>query len=252
MSAFHLDSIRALSNREERERTDCFFVEGQRFVISALTTRAHVECLVLPRKRRLSPTLDKLLDRYRGPIVETTPSEFASISSAREPSGLGAVVRRTFGSLPMRSKRGPWLCFEEVRSRGNLGSTIRTAAAFDAGGVLFLGDRVDPFDPAVVRASMGAIFLLPIVRTTPHDLDRWRRRTGAFVLGTSARATRDLRKVRLRSPSVIMIGCERGGMSPEQCALSDEVARIPITGRVDSLNLSVATGVILYQTWWQR
>ncbi len=251
MSAFHLDHIRALSSRDAREQNDQFFVEGERFVITALTTRAVVECVVLSRKRRLAPTLEKLLSRYRGPILDVATNELAAISSAKEPSGIGAIVRRTYQRLPEKSKRGPWLCFDEVRSRGNLGSVIRTAAAFDAGGVIFLGDIVDPFDPVVVRATMGAIFMLPIVRTDEAGFDRWRRRVGAHVVGTSARAHRDLRRVKLRRPSVLMIGCERGGMSDRQRALSAEVARIPISGRVDSLNLAIAASVMLYETWWR-
>src|SRR5687768_8029254 len=269
MSAPSLDTIAALtSSREEREKTDRFFVEGERFVIMALTTRAVVDTVVLSRKMRISSTLEKLLAKHRGTILETTKDEFAALSTAAEPSGIGAVVRRTFGQLPARHRfrgkratrgrqhgvdraggrghsvdqvrgRGPWLGFDKVRSRGNLGAVIRTAAAFDAGGILFLSDAIDPFDPIVVRATMGAIFLLPLVRTTPSEFDHWRCKTGAYVLGTSAKAHRDLRKVLLDRLSVMMVGCERGGLSEEQRSVCHDLARIPMSGRVDSLNLAI-------------
>jgi TrmH family RNA methyltransferase len=250
MARKDVDFIRTLATREARDKTRLFFVEGERFVITALTTRAVVEQVVLVRGRRLVPPLAKLLATQRR-VLELERSEYESLSSSSEPSGIGAVVRIPWAGLPDRPKRGPWLCFEEVRSYGNFGSALRSAVAFEAGGVAILGEQLDPFDPAVVRATMGAIFHVPIVRTTPTALRRWCRRQRAMIIGTSARARRDLREFRLRPPSVLMIGHERGGMSELQQELCDDVVRIPISARVDSLNLASATTVLLYESWWR-
>ena len=255
MARNDLSSIRALASREARDASELFFVEGERFVIAALTTRAVVEQLVIARGRRLSPTLAKLA-RHHPRVLAVEREAFESISTAAEPSGIGAVVRQRYAALPRAQesrprKRGPWLCFESVQARGNLGSAIRSAAAFGAGGVVFLGDAIDPFDPGVVRATMGALFMLPLVRATPRELQRWRRRSRAPILGTSARGRRDVRGVELRGPGMLMIGHERSGMSDVQRDLCDEVVRIPISGRVDSLNLATATSLLLYETWWR-
>jgi TrmH family RNA methyltransferase len=250
MARNDVDFIRALATREARDKTRLFFVEGERFVISALTTRAEVDRVVLVRGRRLGPPLDKLIATHRR-VLELERAEYESLSSASEPPGIGAIVRMPWTNLPERPKRGPWLCFEEVRSYGNLGSALRSAVAFEAGGVAILGEQLDPFDPAVVRATMGAIFHVPIVRTNPTALRRWCRRQRAMIIGTSAKARRDVREVRLRPPSVLMIGHERGGMSELQRELCDDVVRIPISARVDSLNLATATTVLLYESWWR-
>ncbi|HVH98479.1 MAG TPA: RNA methyltransferase [Enhygromyxa sp.] len=219
-------------------------------MIAALTTRAVVEQVVLVRGRRLVPPLSKLVATHKR-VLELERDEFESLSSSAEPAGIGAVVRMPWAELPERPKRGPWLCFESVRSYGNLGSALRSAVAFEAGGVAILGDALDPFDPAVVRATMGAIFHVPIVRTDPIALRRWCRRQRALIIGTSAKGRTDLRDLRVQPPSVLMIGHERGGMSELQRELCDDVVRIPISARVDSLNLATATTVLLYESWWR-
>lgn len=252
-SLANIDKIRALADRKARDKSRLFFIEGERFVIAALTTKTIVEQVVIVRGRRLVPPLSKLIAQHRR-VLELERDEFDSLSRMREPtssSGVGAVVRMPWTTLPERPKRGPWLCFEAVRSYGNLGSALRSAVAFEAGGVAILGDELDPFDPAVVRATMGAIFHLPIVRTTPTALRRWCRQQRAQIIGTSAKGRRDLRSLRLQPPSVLMIGHERGGMSELQRELCDDVVRIPISARVDSLNLATATSVLLYESWWR-
>lgn len=250
MARSDVEFIRKLASREARDNTGLFFVEGERFVITALSTRVVVEQVVLVRGRRLAPPLSKLIGQHRR-VLELDRPEFESLSRSSDPAHVGAVVRMPWAQLPDRPRRGPWLCFETVRSYGNLGSTLRSAAAFEAGGVAILGEQLDPFDPAVVRATMGAIFHVPIVRTNPVELRRWCRRQRALIVGTSAKGRRDLRELRLRPPSVLMIGHERGGMSELQQELCDDVVRIPISARVDSLNLATATTVLLYESWWR-
>jgi TrmH family RNA methyltransferase len=250
MARSDVEFIRALATRRARDQNRLFFVEGERFVIAALSTRAVVEQVVIVRGRKLLPPLSKLITQHHR-VLSLERDEFDSLSSSREPTGIGAVVRMPWVPLPDRPKRGPWLCFEAVRSYGNLGSALRSAVAFEAGGLAILGDELDPFDPAVVRATMGAFFPLPFVRTNATALRRWCRRQRALIVGTSAKGRRDLRELQLRPPSVLMIGHERGGMSELQRELCDDVVRIPISARVDSLNLATATSVLLYESWWR-
>lgn len=252
MARSDVEFIRALATRAGRDQRGRFFVEGERFVISALTTRTKVDRVFVVQGRHLTATLNKLLTRQHVRVSELSRAEFESVSLASEPSGVGAIVRKSFGDLRLRRKRGPWLCVESVRSKGNLGSALRTAAAFDASGLIVLGEELDVHDPLVVRATMGAHFFVPIVRTTPARLRRWCRGHGAQVLGTCSRGRRDLRELELGSASVLMLGHERTGMSKLQRSLCDEVVRIPISGKVDSLNLATATSVLLYETWWRR
>jgi TrmH family RNA methyltransferase len=93
---------------------------------------------------------------------------------------------------------------------------------------------------------MGSIFGIELVRATHAELLGWSRRTHAHVLGTSAAAPLDYRGAAYQRPLVLVIGAERGGMTPSQLDLCDEVVRIPMLGAADSLNVAVAAGVVLY------
>jgi len=239
----------ALRDRRFRDEHGLFYVEGARFVLAALKARADARALVLaPAMLRHR----KLARQVRAPVITLSPSEFRRLGHANEPQGIGLVVRQPWAALDR--KPGVWLAFEHVRAPGNLGTCLRTAAAMGARGALFLGEATDPFDPGAVRASMGAIFQQRIVRIGPRHLRAWKRRVNAQVIGTSAHAHLNIDRVRYggRRPTVIMIGCERGGLSDMQASLCDRTVRIPMTGAVDSLNLASAAAILLYETYRSR
>jgi RNA methyltransferase, TrmH family len=133
-----------------------------------------------------------------------------------------------------------------ARSPGNLGTLLRTAEAAGAAGVVFLDRHTDPFDARVVRASMGGIFGLRLVRATHADLGRWVSRHGGEVVGAAPRGDVSYTEIPLRSPLVVLFGEERRGLTEQQLRLCARTAVIPMTGRADSLNLGVAAAVVLF------
>lgn len=251
--------VRALQGRGERERTGQFYVEGIRFVAQAIERNAYVETLILAPGllthafgRKLARTL-----RQAGvPAIETTPEVFHSLSLADEPQGIGAIVRQRWEPLGrIEIERGLcWVALDAVRSPGNLGTVLRTCDAVGAAGVILLGEATDPYDPATVRASMGALFALQFARVP--DAARfaaWKRRNAECLLvGTSPTGCEDYQAVAYRPPVVLLMGEERAGLGSEMQALCDVVVRIPMLGRSDSLNLGVATSVLLYEVFNQR
>jgi TrmH family RNA methyltransferase len=139
-----------------------------------------------------------------------------------------------------------WLAFGRIRSAGNLGTMLRTALAAGAVGALFLDPETDPYDATAVRASMGAVLALPLARMTTSHLGAWKRRTGSLVVGSSADASRDFRDVPRRRPTVVILGCERSGMSQAQRRVCDITVSIPMAPGSDSLNVGVAAGILLF------
>jgi TrmH family RNA methyltransferase len=135
----------------------------------------------------------------------------------------------------------------EPADPGNLGTILRTADAVGATGVILLGDATDPYDPAALRASMGAIFAVQLAHASFDEFAAWKRASGAFLVGASDKATADYQDVAYPQPLVLLMGSERQGLSPTQQALCDLMVRLPMCGRSDSLNLAVATGVLLYE-----
>ena len=140
-----------------------------------------------------------------------------------------------------------WVVLEDVGNPGNLGSILRTCEATGAMGAILLGDTVDPYDPASVRGSMGAVFSQRIVRTSLEVLIQWKHRNGIPMIGTSDAATADYRSATYAPPLLLGLGGEQHGLSKQFMDACDTAVRIPMAGRADSLNLAVAAGVMLYE-----
>jgi TrmH family RNA methyltransferase len=207
--------------------------------------------LTHPFGRRLAETL-----RGHGiPCIAVSGALYQNLSRVEEPQGISAVVRQRWEKLEdVRPERGrPWIALDTLRSPGNLGTILRTADAVGAAGILCVGPDVDPYDPAVVRATMGALFALRMVRTEEHALIEWKRWTGLRLIGTSPTARADYQEVDYtRKPFALWLGGERQGMTEAHQGLCDSVVRIPMIGRSDSLNVAIAAGVMLYEAFNQN
>lgn len=252
-----LQSVRALGSRAERDRTHTFFAEGLRFVGQAVAQGAHVEAVLVVPKTLDHPfglRLRRQLEQKRVPIWEVTPELFLRVSRAEEAQWIGAVVRQRW-EPPAHVPSAPslcWVALDEVHSPGNLGTILRTGDAIGAAGLILIGDAVDPYDPACVRATMGAIFAPRLVRVPAATFGVWKRQSGLHLVGTSPRAAHDYRAVSYPAPTVLLIGGERKGLSEERLRLCDDLVRLPMVGQSDSLNLAVATGILLYEVFNQR
>lgn len=252
-----LHSIRALNQRSERDRAQTFFAEGLRFVGQAVAQKAEIEAVLVVPKTLAHPfglKLRRQLEQARIPIWEITPELFLRVSRAEEPQWIGAIVRQRWEALPCvpASPGLCWVALDEVHSPGNLGAILRTGDAVGASGLIALGDSVDPYDPACVRATMGAIFAQRLVRTSLSEFAAWKQRVGAHLVGTSPHAKSDYHAVMYPPGTILYMGGERKGLSEERQRLCDELVRIPMVGRSDSLNLAIATGVMLYEVFNQR
>ena len=139
-----------------------------------------------------------------------------------------------------------FVALETVRDPGNLGTIIRTADAAGCGGVILVGDCCDPYSVEAVRATMGSVFAVPIVKATTAEFLAWRERWPGSVVGTLLTAEVDHRSAAYVSPTLIVMGTEQSGLTPEIVATCDANVKIPMKGRADSLNLSVATGIMIY------
>jgi RNA methyltransferase, TrmH family len=249
--------IRRLHLRAERDRTGLYYIEGMRFVSEAARHHVHIQTLVVCPPLLIHPFAQKLvrwLRRAGTPTIEVTPEVLQSIALVDDPQGVGAVVHQRWEALDQVRPGGElcWIALDTVQSPGNLGSILRTSEAVGGAGLIVLGDGVDPYDPATVRSSMAAIFAQRFVRTRPVALARWTARHQCPLVGTSPAAALDYHTVAYRAPTILLMGGERKGLSAELQALCDPVVRIPMVGRSDSLNLAVATSVLLYELFNQR
>jgi TrmH family RNA methyltransferase len=139
-----------------------------------------------------------------------------------------------------------WVALQAVRDPGNLGTIVRTADAAGCGGVILVGDCCDPYSVEAVRATMGSIFAVPLFQASAPEFIAWRSKWPGSVVGTLLTATTDYRRADYRRPTLILMGNEQAGLPPELAAVCDVNVKIPMRGRADSLNLAVATGIMIY------
>lgn len=245
--------LRLLGERKHREREGVFVVEGIQPVWQAVEAAAEIETLIVARPLLTSEAALAMVEQQgrRGvPLAEITPELFTSVASRERPSGLAAIVRASrvaLGDLPVTAD-SLFVVLHRVGNPGNLGTIVRTADAVGATGVLLLGETTDPYHPAAVKASMGALFALPVVRGLDVDtFFAWAVSAGITVGATSARATVDHWFADYPAPLALLFGSEAEGLPPELLARANFSVRIPMAGSARSLNLAIAAGVLLYE-----
>jgi len=228
-----------------------------RHLARAHDERAPIEYLFLELSALQNPFGQKLARRLRQrniPYLRLAPALYRDLTRANEPQGIGPVLRQQWSSLSQIDLTASpfWLAVESVDLPGNLGTILRSAEAAGAAGVIFIWDGADPYDPACVRATMGALFSLKVVQCTQREFGEWARMARVAVVGTSPRGLMSYRQFRCQWPAVLVIGSEREGMSDELSDMCDLVVRIPMCGKSDSINAAVAAGVLLFELAGQR
>jgi TrmH family RNA methyltransferase len=250
-------AIRALQDRRARDQSGTFFAEGARVLRAAIESGAVIEQAVVCEER-LGPDEAAVANELANrdvPILEVTGPVFDALSYREEGQSVGAVVQQNWEPLSFDTSPGArsWVALHDIGHPGNLGTIIRCNDAIGGDGVILSGRTTDPYHPIAVRGSLGAVFTQRIVRSSPGDLARWARDSGCLVVGTSPYGEVDFREPDYTQRPVLLIGgSERIGISEEQIAICDAVVRIPMLGYVESLNLSIATALVLYEIERQR
>ena len=251
-----IKQIRALRYRKERDRTGCFFVEGLHAVAEALHLQTPVETLVVAPDLISSSYGYELVERTHQnntPCLTVTKDVFASLVPRDATQGIAAVVQQRWDKLKYLNPPPAhcWVALESIQYPGNLGTILRTSDAAGGTGLLLLGNTTDPYDPISVRASVGTIFAQQLIRTNIEAFANWIQQHNVCVVGTSPAATLDYRAIHYPKPLVVLMGSERAGLSPAMQELCHAIVHIPMVGRSDSLNLAVATSLLLYEIFRQ-
>ncbi len=226
-------------------------IEGARAVLQALGSPHRVEALLIcPELAK--PGLLRLLRERAGPgsaVYELSAGAFQTLSDRDGPSGVAAVIELRIGEL-WQLCPGPGdivLALWQVENPGNLGTVIRTADSFGARAVVLVGRCTNPYSPVAAKASMGAIFHIPLLRCRGLDeLRTWCNRSGLALVGTSSRGAVACTAWKPRLPLALLFGCEGNGLPPEGVALCDYTVCIPMQGVNTSLNLATAAGILTF------
>jgi RNA methyltransferase, TrmH family len=244
--------MRLLADRRHRRRAGAFVVQGIQPVWQAVEAGAAIETLIVaPGLLGRSPAVPMVAEQEaRGVRITRVSDElFGRLSGREGPSGLAAIVRgrpAVLGDLAA----GPgsvFVALHEIGNPGNLGTIIRTANAAGASGVVLLGRSTDPFDPAAVKASMGALFSTPVGQAEVDEFFGWAAGRQIAVVTTSAKARQSFWGASYPRPLALLLGAEGAGLPENVLARGDMQVNIPMTGTAESLNLAVAAGLLLYE-----
>jgi TrmH family RNA methyltransferase len=244
-------AVRALHMRKERDETGLFVAEGLKNVIEGIDTGHTPQILLHGQDAADHPMMRKAVAATRaarGQVAEVTHDILAKVSRRDNPQAVVGVFRQAFTKLETLepATADVWVALHRVRDPGNLGTIIRTADAAGCGGVILVGECCDPYSVEAVRATMGSIFAVPLVKATEAAFADWRAAWTGSVVGTLLSAEVDHRQAEYRHPALVLMGNEQQGLTPDLAALCDINVKIPMRGRADSLNLSVATGIMIY------
>ncbi|GAB3266659.1 TrmH family RNA methyltransferase [Kineosporia babensis] len=242
-----------LSNRNKRQRLRAFPVHGVRPITVALEQGWPVEAVLFDGERRLSQWARQVLERAGGERFALSSELIAELGE--KTAELVVVLSMPADELSRIEVAADFLgvVFDRPTSPGNLGSVIRSADAFGAGGVVVAGHAADPYDPAAVRASTGSLFAVPTVRVpSAGEVLAWMQSAPVQLIGTDEHGDADVFDVDLTKPTLLLIGNETAGLSAAWRDAADRMVRIPMTGSASSLNAANAASVVLYEAKRQR
>lgn len=245
--------IKALALKKFRDQNNAFMAEGLKLVIDALDLGWEIRTLIFAKAGRGNAAVEKVAARTvaaGGDVLEVSEKVLSSITRRDNPQMVVGVFTQRLAPLKdIRPANGDvWVALDRVRDPGNLGTVIRTVDAVGAKGVILVGDTTDPFSLETVRATMGSIFAVPVARASVEAFLAWRKGFPGLVAGTHLKGAVDYRSVDFSGkPVLLLMGNEQQGLPDDLAASCDRLLRIPQTGRADSLNLAVATGVMLFE-----
>jgi len=242
-----IKQARALRQKKARLESGLFIVEGIQHVGECMEAGWDVEAVLYASSVLTSAFAHDMITRLAFKPQLVTAQVMESLADKENPQGILALVRQR--KTPLKDLRpvGRVVALVSPQDPGNVGTILRTMDAVGAEALFLLEGGVDLYHPTVIRSSMGTMFWKPIVQTSFDDFIQWARTGHYQLIGTSARGTIDYHALVPQAPWVLVLGNEQKGLTPAQIEACDMTVSLPMKGRVSSLNLSVAAGVLLYQ-----
>ena len=252
-----LKQVRDLRDKRHRRESGRFLAEGLRILTEAREA-GRLPVLIFyaaaSAGHELVHALSMDVEAAGGESIQTTPDILGKLSGKDNPQGVVGIFDEFDATLEglNRSSADIWLVAERLRDPGNLGTILRTGDAVGAGGLILIGECVDPFSVEAVRASMGALFTVPVVRSEWAPFLDWLRIGPGQLVGLSLNTEVDYRTPHYEAPTFLLTGNEAQGMPADMAASCDVLVKIPMLGKADSLNAAVSTAVMAYEVLGQQ
>jgi TrmH family RNA methyltransferase len=251
-----IKQARSLRQKKARTESGLFLVEGIHHVGEAIEAGWDVESVLYASGVLTSAFAHDLITRIRAERSgaqtmrepqPVTPQVMEALADKDNPQGILAIVRQRKTQFKELQPVTRAVALASPQDPGNVGTILRTMDAVGADVLFLLDGGVELYHPTVVRASMGTLFWKPVIQASFDEFIQWARRGNVQLIGTSAHADVEYQTLVPNPPWILILGNEQKGLSAEQTKACDVTVSLPMMGRVSSLNLSVAAGVLLYQ-----
>lgn len=246
-----IKEFKALENRKKRKESGLFFAEGLKVLGTAMECDWSPEHYIFEEGEASSGIAYDLVEwalQSQALVMEVPYDVMGKLSTRDNPQPAMASFTQKWVDIKDVTQ-GLWVMLEEIRDPGNLGTIIRTVDAVGAQGIILVGNTCDPYAIETVRATMGSVFAVPLVKLNNEEaIEFISKQWQGEVIATHLKANDDFR--RDYDPNghyVLMMGSEGPGLSKELVRLASGTIKIPMRGHADSLNLAVATALVLYE-----
>lgn len=238
-----------LKEKKYRKEYNEYIIEGVKIVEEAIEEKAKIKQIIISEDAINSELVQKHLKEKLQKIdyIQVPSNIFKLISEVEKPQGVLAVIEKENGGENIDYNQDLILALDDLQDPGNLGTIIRTADSVGLNQILISKGTTDPYNSKVIRSTMGAIFRVKIVECEDLKQTLKRLQENNFkVMVTDLGTDKSIYDIKLQK-NVIVIGNEANGVSKEIKKIADTKAIIPMFGKTESLNASIATGVILYE-----
>ena len=238
-----------LKMKKYRDREGLFFIEGKRSVEELLMSPEHIHTLFVQEGYEEQDFIRSFGDR----VYVLNEQLLKLISDTQNPQGFAAIARqKEYDFRDMLDSSGLWVLLDRIADPGNLGSIIRSCWAFGIGGLLLTPHSADPYNPKVVRSSMGGTLHLPIITGIDDEQLQSLQNHHWRFLCTDMQAETSYYEADLKGKAILVLGNEAKGVSKKLKNLCRDSLKIPMNPQVDSLNVAVACAIIVAEAARQR
>ncbi|MDN5249044.1 MAG: RNA methyltransferase [Alphaproteobacteria bacterium] len=249
-----IKALKTLALKKYRRQSGLFLAEGLKLVLSGLQQGWEISTLLFANAQAknanlLNQTISKSLEQG-AQIIQTSEVILGNICRRDNPQMVLASFKQRLHSLAKFQAKAneTYLALDRIRDAGNLGTIIRTCDATGIKKLILIGETTDPFSVEAVRATMGSIFAIELYKASEEEFINFTRKNKFHTIGTYLTAQTDYRKLDYNNKiNLLLMGNESQGLSENLAKSCQHLVKIPQSGMADSLNLSIATALMLYE-----
>jgi TrmH family RNA methyltransferase len=241
-------------NREKRNKLNEIFIEGIECIKQAINANLEFTRIIVRDTNDLSNWGNDVVKKFaNAKIIEMSDELYGKLTEKQDPSEMLITAKMKAYTIDDLNSANPFLLlFDRPSDYGNMGSIIRSANAFNVDGIIIIGHGIDIYEPKTIRASLGSIFFTKIAAVESMEkllefIDAQKKKNKMEIIGTDSAGAVSLNECKIERPVMIILGNEAKGMSVKLKEICDKIVKIPMNGNVNSLNVSCAASILMWE-----